>query len=213
MRKLKEGMRAGDLEDLLLPLVSVDEYESKIDDTAIVIGFFVHERDAAEDLNRFIQRSPVEILDCEISPAPDMQGFYMVFVEFLGNSQFARNVTDLLGEVAGLANIEEWKMQARGQDGLTPFTTESLEKAVASQNSGNRQEHLGVTVREAIDRVQERLGPATQRPVAEAAFRALVAKGHATIVNDQIYLREGYSTETLRSFVLRYVLRSQDKSR
>ena len=128
MRNLIEGMRGGDLEDLVLPLVSVDEYESKIDDDAIVVAFFVSEHGAAEDLNRYLQRSPVELLDTEISPAPDAQGFFMVFVELLRNKTFADNVTALLEEVAPLVNIENWKIQARGHDDLIPFDKAALQK-------------------------------------------------------------------------------------
>ena len=65
---LLEGMREGDLEDLVLPMVTIDEYASKLDENAIVLGFYVQDRDAAEDLNRFVQKSPVEMLDTEVSP-------------------------------------------------------------------------------------------------------------------------------------------------
>ncbi|RYD66041.1 MAG: hypothetical protein EOP83_05980, partial [Verrucomicrobiaceae bacterium] len=120
-KRLLEGMREGDLEDLILPLISVDEYESKIDDDAIVLGFYVSEADAAEDLNRFLQRSPIELLDTEISPAPDAQGFYMVFVELLNNKMLPENITALLEEVAAVSNIESWKMQVRGFDDLEAY--------------------------------------------------------------------------------------------
>jgi hypothetical protein len=130
MVNLFEGMRGGDLEDLVLPMISVDEYESKIDDEAIVIAFYVSEQGAAEDLNRFLQRSPVELIDTEISPAPDSKGYYMVFVELLKNNTLPENITLILEEVAPLANIEAWKMQLRGHDDLVPFSEEDIAKAI-----------------------------------------------------------------------------------
>jgi hypothetical protein len=54
--KLYEGMWSGDLADLVQPLVSIDEYASKIDPNAIAVGFYVQDKDAADDLNRFIQK-------------------------------------------------------------------------------------------------------------------------------------------------------------
>lgn len=91
--KLTEGMRRGDLADLVLPLISVDEYDSKVDEKeAIVFGFYVHDRGAADDLNRFLQKSAVPLLDTEVSPAPDQHGFYMVFIEFLDNDRLPQNV-------------------------------------------------------------------------------------------------------------------------
>jgi hypothetical protein len=130
MRNLMEGMRAGDLEDLVLPLVSVDEYESKIDDTAVVIGFYVSEKSAADDLNRFLQRSPVEVLDTEVSPAPDAQGNFMVFVELLNNRQIAENITSLLDEASALTNVNNWNMSLRGMDGVVPFSAEQITSAL-----------------------------------------------------------------------------------
>jgi hypothetical protein len=133
MRNLIEGLRHGDLEDLVLPFISLDEYESNIDDSAVVVGFYVNEKGAAEDLNRFIQRSAVELLDTQISPAPDSQGYFMVFVELLNNAKLAENVENILEEVAALTKIENWKMKVRGVDDLVPFEADEVRKAVAEQ--------------------------------------------------------------------------------
>ena len=131
MRNLIEGLRHGDLEDLVLPFISLDEYESNIDDTAIVVGFYVNEKGGAEDLNRFIQRSSVELLDTQISPAPDSHGYFMVFVELLNNAKLPENIEGILEEVASLTKIENWKMKVRGHDDLVPFDKESVREAVA----------------------------------------------------------------------------------
>jgi hypothetical protein len=126
MKQLNEGMRGGDLEDLVLPLISVDEFESKVDDNAIVIGFYVNDHDAANDLNRFIQKSPTPLLDTDVSPAPDQRGYYLVFVEFLNNERIGENVNDIVEEVSPLANIDSWQMRVRGVDGLVPFSMDAV---------------------------------------------------------------------------------------
>lgn len=174
MRNLMEGMRSGDLEDLVLPLLSLDEYESKIDEDAIVIGFFVSEHSAAEDLNRFLQRSPVELLDTEISPAPDAQGYFMVFVELLNNTKLADNVEDILEEVAALSNIENWKMQVRGAEELTPFSTEAVMKAVGEPKANPVQESV--------------LAFLTRSDLADARFEAgkLVLEGRTSQITREI---------------------------
>lgn len=125
---LNEGMRAGDLEDLVLPMLTVDEFNSKVGDDAIVFGFYVNDRDAAMDLNRFIQKSPVKLLDTEISPAPDQRGFYLVFFEILLNDRMPEQVEELLKEVKPLVKIEKWKLQIRGQEDLIEFSREVIEK-------------------------------------------------------------------------------------
>lgn len=128
---LTEGMRRGDLADLVLPLISVDEYDSKVDEKdAIVFGFYVADESASKDLNRFLQKSAVPLLDTEVSPAPDQQGYYMVFVELLDNDRLPQNISDLLSEIKMLVDIDEWEMRVRNHDGLIPFSERSLARAL-----------------------------------------------------------------------------------
>lgn len=111
--KITEGLRAGDLKTLVQKTISVDEYESKISDAAVVFGFYVHDRDAAADLNRFIQKSPIKLLDTEISPSPDQHGYYLVFVEILKNKKLGEVVKELLLDIEPLVGFSDWKMRVR----------------------------------------------------------------------------------------------------
>jgi hypothetical protein len=130
--KLREGMKSGDLTDLVLPLISVDEYESKVDDKkAIVIGFYVHDKEAAKDLNRFLQKCYVSLLDTDISPAPDQHGYYLVFVELLRDDTLAKNVQAILDDVTPLTGIEDWQMRVRKTEDILDFSKKDLSKAVA----------------------------------------------------------------------------------
>jgi len=115
-KNLLEGMWQGDLNDLVSSNISIDEYESKVDDKAIVIGFYVHDVDAAADLNRFIQKSTVDILYSEVSPAPDQRGYYIVFVEILDNLSLVETICELIEEVTSLTNVEEWTADVFGID-------------------------------------------------------------------------------------------------
>lgn len=123
---LTEGMRGGDLEDMVLPMLSVDEFESKIDNDAIVFGFFVDDFDAAQDLNRFIQKSAVDLLDTEVSPAPDEHGYYFVFFEMLKDKDLPENVGKVLDEVSELAKIDHWQLRVRGLKELVSFNHKVL---------------------------------------------------------------------------------------
>lgn len=137
MRKLREGMRAGDLCDLLLPLISIDEYESKVSAEAVVIGIYVHDKDAASDLNRFIQKSALQILDTDISPAPDSHGYYLVFIELDKSKQLTSQIVSILHEISPLVGINDWRLRIRGEDDLIDINAsknnhEELEKLSAS---------------------------------------------------------------------------------
>ena len=133
--KLNEGLRPGDLEDLVLPMITVDEYESKIDDKAIVIGFYVHDKDAADDLNRYIQKSPIQLLDTEVSPAPDQHGYYIVFVEVMNDQRIVDNIESVIEEISPLTATDEWKMRVRGDDNTILFSAKLLSRRFAKMRS------------------------------------------------------------------------------
>lgn len=141
-RALREGMREGDLRDLVLPLISVDEYESKVDDEAVVFGFYVEDSGAADDFNRFVQKSPVTILDTEVSPAPDQHGYYLCFVELLDNKRLAANVHAILDEIGPLAGLDEWQMRVRKADKVVAFSEETLTKLLSKARHGEKAEVL-----------------------------------------------------------------------
>ena len=107
MVNLVEGLKEGDLEELLIPMISIDEYESKLDDDSIVVAFYVRDRDPSYDLNRFIQKGASAILDTDVSPAPNEDGFYMVFVEFLRDEDFPNKLLNTLGSLRGLTGIQD----------------------------------------------------------------------------------------------------------
>lgn len=139
---INEGMRGGDLEDMVLPMITVDEYTSKMDETAVVFGFFVNSLDAAKDLNRFIQKSPVPLLDSEVSPAPDQNGYYIVFFEILNDERIAENVREVLDEVEPLTKNTAWQLRIRGVDRLVPFSVSALTVHLKNKNEdgGEKQQ-------------------------------------------------------------------------
>jgi hypothetical protein len=112
-KMLSEGLRASDLEDLILPMISIDQYESKIDNSCIVLAFFVSSREPAKDLNRFIQRTSVGVIDTEVSPASDNRGYFRVYVELLDNEKTARKIVAITEEVSHLCGVKEWKIRMR----------------------------------------------------------------------------------------------------
>jgi hypothetical protein len=131
-------MRAGDLEGNVLPVISVDEYVSKIDDSAVVIGFFVDDEDAANDLARFIQRTAIQILDTDVSPAPDTEGRYMVFVEIEPTQEFGKAIVELCREVSALTEVSTWKMHIRGDENALPLSAKVLNAKFAPQARDER---------------------------------------------------------------------------
>lgn len=127
MTKLKEGLRSLDLIDLVLPTISIDEYESKIDPDAIVVGFFVDDKDPANDLASFIESGAGAILDTEVSPAPDDDGNYLVFVEFLRDEKLPENLQYILETIENLTGIQKWNFTYYGgEDEKIPFQKDMI---------------------------------------------------------------------------------------
>lgn len=121
------GMRTGDLAHMISDLISIDEYESKITvEDAIVVAFYCKEYDAAADLNRFIQRSNVDVLETEISHSPTQEGFYVVFVELNRTSDFPDTVIRLLDHLEPLVEIKEFRMKVYRDPNTYPVTREGL---------------------------------------------------------------------------------------
>jgi hypothetical protein len=109
--QINEGVEFGDLQSLVSSDVSVAEFEPKTgtDDDVVVIGFFCKEEAPANDIATFIEKSTVDILDTEVSPNPDENGFYLVFVE-VENENLMQTVFELLDDVSRLTEIEEWSV-------------------------------------------------------------------------------------------------------
>jgi hypothetical protein len=111
-RNLLESMpSAGDLIDLVNPVVSIDEFQPKAghEFKYITIAFSVVEESAAEDLRTFLERGRAEVIDIEVSPNPDPDGNWLVFVEVKRNECFWNTLEFLLKETERLlGHKEDW---------------------------------------------------------------------------------------------------------
>lgn len=128
--KLTEGLRAGDLDNLILPVVSVDEYESKTLDDALVVGFQVNDKEPATDLKKFIFKSGLDLLDVDVSPGPDENDNYFVFVEFIRDKEFVKKFNDLLEIVKKTTNISKWMIQSYHENKLYEYSEDNIKKRV-----------------------------------------------------------------------------------
>jgi hypothetical protein len=136
MMQLNEGLKELDLQDLVLPLISVDEYESKIDEEAIVVAFFVQDNEPAQDLNRFIQKSAISLLDTDVSPAPNEDGYFLVFVEFFRERSFIAKLLEIIETLEGLTGykVEQWKFKPYGYEEVFDVTEEKLDVMINVEN-------------------------------------------------------------------------------
>lgn len=107
------GLRHLELEGMMLPLISVDEFEPKTGTTeeVIVIAFFLKDELPAVDLDEFIDKSVYEFIDSEVSPNPNDEGYYLVFVEFKRQPNFWFKFYDLIDDIENVSGKLNWTVQ------------------------------------------------------------------------------------------------------
>ena len=112
-KKIFEGLRPGDLENLVLPEVTIDDFEPKSGDDSevVVVTFRAKDDEPANDLASFIEKGSHDILDTEVSPSVDEDGNYLVFVEIKRNDSLFDTVKAIVKDVTRLVNIEQWQFQ------------------------------------------------------------------------------------------------------
>jgi hypothetical protein len=107
------SLKNGDLNGTILPEVSIDEFEPKAGEEkdVIVVAFYLTDKDPADDLNTFIQRSYIDTLDVEVSPSTDEEGRYLVFVEMSRDETFPGKFAALLDDVLNTTGPMDWKIR------------------------------------------------------------------------------------------------------
>jgi hypothetical protein len=113
------SLQHGDLRGVILPEISIDEFEPKAgeDVDVIVVAFYLTDQDPAEDLNTFIQRGFIDTLDVEVSPNTDEEGRYLVFVEMNRDDTFPNKFQALVTDVTNLTGEMDWQVKTYFSDG------------------------------------------------------------------------------------------------
>ena len=111
--QIKEGVEHGDLRSLVKPIVSIAEFEPKTgtEEDVIVVGFYVDDEKPGQDLGTFLERGVADILDTEVSPNPDDEGYYMVFVEVANDEDLMYNIFEMILDTSRLCENAEWTLQ------------------------------------------------------------------------------------------------------
>lgn len=107
------GLRHKELEGMILPLISIDEFEPKTGTTeeVIVVAFFAKDELPAFDLDDFIDKGVIDFLDSEVSPNPNEDSYYLVFVEFKRQPNFWLKFYDLVKDIENATGEMKWRVQ------------------------------------------------------------------------------------------------------
>ena len=108
------SLRSGDLVDTVLKRVSIDEFTPKTGtpEEVSVVGFYVTENSVGQDLYRFINNGVVKIRDVEVSPNPDLDNYYMVFVEMDRTPELIENINTLFCDINNVTERMQWQVKS-----------------------------------------------------------------------------------------------------
>lgn len=143
------SLREHDLKGVVLPKISVDEFEPKTGEKeeVSVIGLFVSEESAGEDLANFINKGSLEYRDVEVSPNPTEDNEYMVFVEFDRNGTLLNTLFELVEDITHLSGELDWKVKPLLSEDPVPLDLTVLTNIVAQDPTAYKtkeeyEEHL-----------------------------------------------------------------------
>jgi hypothetical protein len=119
------------------PMISIDEYMPKVghEFKIIVVGFHVLEESAAEDIRAFVERGTAVLQDIEVSPNPNPDGKWLVFVELLRDNEFWAKMEYITSEIERLVGHSvDWMVSTYKQKSL--LTMEEAMDVIPLKPSG-----------------------------------------------------------------------------
>jgi len=131
---LREGLESGDLEKLISPKISIDEYKSKMgsDEEIVVISFTIQGKEPALDLVNFVEKSYDWVIDADVSSGEIFDGSYIAFIEADRDPAIAEQIIELLEDLKNLTehDVSDWNIYyAKTKKSLTP-DLESLKAGI-----------------------------------------------------------------------------------
>jgi len=161
--KINEGLEFGDLKGLIDNNIMIDMYRPKIgnDKDTVVIALNVTYEAPAKDLTQFIETGDLDHLDVESAPAPDEDGSWKVFIEFLRDRNLFEKVQKLLTNIEQLTghNGGSWTYVSLMSKKPRIFNKENFKRDVITskyeysktynaKKSNNLEEHWLTQIRE-----------------------------------------------------------------
>lgn len=111
-------LKSDDLRDTILPRISVDEFEPKSgrDDEIVVVALFAADEQPAKDLDNFIETSIYDIIDADVSPNPDEEGRFLIFLELKRQADFWQKLDSIIEDIENITGKQKWMVSVRGLD-------------------------------------------------------------------------------------------------
>jgi len=131
---LFEGLSQGDLARLIPPLLTIDEFKSKMgdDEDIIVLSFRVQDKEPALDLMNFVERGYDWVFDSDVSAGEEEDGEYIVFVELERTPKAPDYIIKLITDILHLTNqeMQDWHVKYKDQHSKFECNKQILTKLI-----------------------------------------------------------------------------------
>lgn len=143
------GLRANDLIDLVDPVFEIDSYQSKMgnDSDIIVLSFTVLEKNAADDLVKFVESGYNFVLDADATTGEQSDGYFRVYVEMEREETAPEQIAELIDGVSKLTgqnfqyryykSFDVNEVDVKKMSKVIPLTNEDYEQTVNENNMNN----------------------------------------------------------------------------
>lgn len=125
---LEEGLRKGDLQEMIYPIFEIDTFRSKMgeDKDVCVLTFQSKDRYPAKDFMEFVEKGYPFVLDADVSAGENKDGEYSIFVEIERTPKLADDIMEMLYGLSRLTDVNDWEYKFYKNNELAKATTENL---------------------------------------------------------------------------------------
>tara|TARA_B110000503_G_scaffold24486_1_gene38739 strand:+ start:18421 stop:19173 length:753 start_codon:yes stop_codon:yes gene_type:complete len=128
------SLQPGDLKGVVTDEISIDEFEPKTGEkeNVAVFGFYVTEKQVGEDLANFLEKSTFDFRDVEVTPNPNPDNLYMVFVEVDRDPGMIDMLREVAKDILNITGEIKWKGKPLLSDHAFALDDPQLEGIVKS---------------------------------------------------------------------------------
>lgn len=141
--QLNESLKYLDMERQMMPILNIDQYESKIGDNSdyVTVSFTMNSKEASKDLCSWLERGYDWVVDAETSPGEVSKGKFLVFVELNRRLKVPERIIEMLSDLETLTGlkIEDWQLNIG--DKFLPATEQSIKDNITLSPHAYKQVH------------------------------------------------------------------------
>jgi hypothetical protein len=118
--RLFEGFDHLDLENQVIPEISIDEYSAKTgtDDEIVTVAFTIKGEQASKDLVEWFERGYTWIIDAAVSDGELSPGKYLIFVEMNRRTSVPSKIIELVTDLETLTGlkVKDWTVTINDEE-------------------------------------------------------------------------------------------------